>query len=114
VSGVARVDTHLEPLESPATPGADVTSQRSELVRSVTALAEAHKEVRNCHEVVVTETEEGLSLVMHCEAEPGLSVARTHDASTMIEDEIHRRWPEVDRVTVHFEPAKATGGSRGE
>jgi len=24
----------------------------------------------------------------------------------MIEDEIHRRWPEVERVTVHFEPAK--------
>jgi cation diffusion facilitator family transporter len=115
VSDVARVDTHLEPLEGAATPGADVTSQRSELVRSVKALAEAHEEVRNCHEVVVTDTEEGLSVVMHCEAEPGLSVARTHDASTMIEDEIHRRWPEVERVTVHFEPAKATGGSiRGE
>jgi divalent metal cation (Fe/Co/Zn/Cd) transporter len=109
VSGVARVDTHLEPLESPATPGADVTAQRSELVRSVKALAEAHDEVRNCHEVVVTDTEEGLSVVMHCEAEPGLSVTRVHDASTAIEDEIHRRWPEVGRVTVHFEPAKADG-----
>src|SRR5437660_9371103 len=67
VRHVPRVDTHLEPLESPATPGADVTSERSELVRSVKALAEAHKEVRNCHEVVVTDTQEGLSVVMHCE-----------------------------------------------
>ena len=58
-------------------------------------------------QVVVTGTAEGLSVVMHCEAEPGLSVVRVHDASTMIEDEIHRRWPEVERVTVHFEPAKA-------
>jgi cation diffusion facilitator family transporter len=109
VTDVARVDTHLEPLESAATPGADVTSQRSELVASVKELAETHEEVRNCHEVVVTGTEEGLSVVMHCEAEAGLSVARVHDASTMIEDDIHRRWPEVERVTVHFEPAKAAG-----
>jgi cation diffusion facilitator family transporter len=104
VPDVARVDTHLEPLERPTTPGADVTSQRSALVREVTSLAEAHDEVRNCHEVVVTDTQEGLSLVMHCEGEAGLSVSRVHDASTMIEDEIHRRWPEVNRVTVHFEP----------
>ena len=83
-----------------------MTSQRSELVHSVTSLAEGQEEVRNCHEVVVTDTEEGLSVVMHCEAEPGLSVARVHDASTTIEDEIHRRWPEVERVTVHFEPEK--------
>jgi cation diffusion facilitator family transporter len=111
VTDVARVDTHLEPLEGAATPGADVTSARAELVASVTSLAEAHDEVRNCHEVVVTDTEDGLSVVMHCEAGAGLSVARVHDASTMIEDEIHRQWPEVERVTVHFEPAKTGGGA---
>src|ERR1700730_9951787 len=55
VSDVARVETHLEPLEGAATPGADVTSQRSELVRSVKALAETHEEGRNSHEVVVTD-----------------------------------------------------------
>lgn len=104
VPDVARVDTHLEPLEGPSTTGADVTSARGELVASVTALAEAHDEVRNCHEVVITDTEDGLSVVMHCEAGPGLSVASVHDASTMIEDEIHRQWPEVERVTLHFEP----------
>jgi len=105
VADVARVDTHLEPLEGPATPGADVTRQRSELVASVTSMAEGHDEVRNCHEVVVTDTDDGLSVVMHCEAEAGLSVATVHDASTRIEDEVHRRWPEVDRHPLHFEPS---------
>jgi divalent metal cation (Fe/Co/Zn/Cd) transporter len=114
VTDVARVDTHLEPLEGPTTPGADVTSARSELVAAVTALAETHEEVHNCHEVVVTDTEDGLSVVMHCEAEPGLSVARVHVAATMIEEEIHRRWPEVERVTVHFEPARPGGGTEPE
>src|SRR2546421_366856 len=49
ITDVARVDTHLEPLEG-ATTGADVTAQRRELVASVTALAENHPEVRNRHE----------------------------------------------------------------
>lgn len=107
VDGVARVDTHLEPLEGPTTPGADVTSQRGELVASIRSLAESHHEVRNCHELVVTDTRDGLSVVMHCDAAAGLSVAEVHDTSTMIEDEVHRLWPEVERVTVHFEPEGA-------
>jgi cation diffusion facilitator family transporter len=112
ISGVARVDTHLEPLEGTPT-GADVTAQRRELVASVTALAERHEEVRNCHEVVVTGTDDGLSVVMHCEASPGLSVARVHDASTRIENEVHQQWPEVERVTVHFEPDTGQAGQAG-
>lgn len=104
VGGVARVDTHLEPLESPATPGEDATRTHSDLVASVVALAEALPEVNNCHEVVITTTADGLSVVMHCEAAAGLSVAKVHDAATAIEDEVHRAWPEVERVTVHFEP----------
>jgi cation diffusion facilitator family transporter len=98
VGGVARVDTHLEPLEGVAMVGQDVTSVRGELVRSVTALAERQDEVRNCHEVVVTDTDGGLSVVMHCEAAAVLSVARVHDTSTVIENEIHRAWPEVQRT----------------
>lgn len=105
VEGVARVDTHLEPLEAPAALGADVTEREAALVRFAGALAERQPEVENCHEVVVTDAEGGLTLVMHCAAAPGLSVNQVHEASTRIENEVHRHWPEVERVTVHFEPA---------
>jgi cation diffusion facilitator family transporter len=104
VEDVARVDTHLEPLEGAATLGEDVTRTHGDLVASVTSLAEAQPEVRNCHEVVITDTQDGLSVVMHCQASARLSVAKVHDASTTIENEVHRHWPAVERVTVHFEP----------
>jgi divalent metal cation (Fe/Co/Zn/Cd) transporter len=61
-------------------------------------------EVHDCHEVLITESEDGLAIVMHCEAEPQLSVLAVHDASTRIENATHLRWPDVKRVTVHFEP----------
>lgn len=105
IAGVARVDTHLEPLEGVRATGADVTEKQSALVSWARALAEQIPEVSNCHEVLVTEIDDKLSLVMHCEAMPGLSVSDTHRAATRIENEIHASWPEVERVTVHFEPA---------
>jgi divalent metal cation (Fe/Co/Zn/Cd) transporter len=63
--------------------------------------------VQNCHEVVVTECDRLLSILMHCAAAPGLSVHAVHDAATRIEAEDHGRWPDVERVTVHFEPEGA-------
>jgi len=109
ITGVDRVDTHMEPLES-QTAGADVTSDQATLVAWAKALAEQQSQVRDCHEVVITEASGELSVVMHCEAEPGLSIEAVHQASTHIEQEVHRRWLEVRRVTVHFEPAGAGNG----
>ena len=93
---VARVDTHLEPLESPAALGADVTERHEALVQWTCELAEQQPEVANCHEVVVTDTAEGLSMVMHCEAAPGLSVRQVHEASTRIEAEVQFAGGRVD------------------
>jgi cation diffusion facilitator family transporter len=106
IPGVSRVDTHLEPLGE-GTVGSDVTSAQPELVEWTTRLAERQPEVLDCHEVLVTDTESGLSLVMHCDTAPGLSVEAVHDASNLIEAEIHRHWPDVKRVVVHFEPASS-------
>lgn len=104
IAGVSRVDTHIEPLEPDAPLGTEVTRRHGALVESVSRIAGGHPEVEDCHEVVVTETDEGLSLVIHCTAAGGRPVASVHKVATTIEDEIHARWPEVARVTVHFEP----------
>jgi cation diffusion facilitator family transporter len=107
IPGVSRVDTHLEPLGE-GTIGKDVTANQSELVEWTKRLAERQPEVHNCHEVLVTDIEGGLAIVMHCDAYPALSVEAVHEASNRIENETHTRWPEVKRVTVHFEPAGVT------
>ncbi|HEX2053328.1 MAG TPA: cation-efflux pump [Actinomycetota bacterium] len=105
IPGVTRVDTHIEPLLSNTT-GEDVTSQHMLLGQWVKALAERQPEVHDCHEVMITRDGGGLSIVMHCEAQPELSVTAVHDASTRIEAATHARWPDVKKVTVHFEPVQ--------
>ncbi|MGQ0679499.1 MAG: cation transporter dimerization domain-containing protein [Actinomycetota bacterium] len=107
VDEVVRVDTHLEPLGERFA-GTDVTEQREGLVRWMIGLAESLPEVTECHEVLVSATPGGLALVVHCDAAPGLSVDTVHQASTRIETATYIRWPEVRRVTVHFEPGAAS------
>lgn len=103
VAGIARVDTHLEPLQEPAV-GTDVTGEHNILADWIKAVAESQPQVRNCHEIVVSQIEGGLEMVVHCEAEAQLSVKAVHDAATRIETATHQQWPQVERVTVHFEP----------
>lgn len=103
IPGVTRVDTHLEPLAEGSF-GEDVTKDHAFLAKWTRELAESQPEVHDCHEVLITESGGGLAIVMHCEAEPRLSVTAVHDASTRIEDATHLQWPDVKRVTVHFEP----------
>lgn len=105
IPGVTRVDTHIEPLRK-ATTGQDVTSENLLLAQWTKALAERQPEVTDCHEVVITRDGSGLSIVMHCDAAPQLSVTEVHDSATRIENATHARWPEVKQVTVHFEPAR--------
>lgn len=103
IEAVVRVDTHLEPLEE-AAHGTDVTGEHNPLADWTKEVAEQQPEVRNCHEVVISRTEGGLEMIVHCEAEAQLSVRAVHDAATRIETATHGRWPQVKRVTVHFEP----------
>ncbi|MEX0790993.1 MAG: cation diffusion facilitator family transporter [Actinomycetota bacterium] len=105
IPDVVRVDTHLEPLADGAF-GLDVTGSHMLLAQWTKQLAERQPEVHDCHEVLISQSEDGLAIVMHCEAEAKLSVLQVHNASTRIEDATHLRWPEVKRVTVHFEPVQ--------
>lgn len=98
-----RVDAHIEPLQ-PTAQGQDVTNESSDLVRSVTEIAEAEADILDCHEVLVTRSGDGLDVVAHVTGGASLPLARIHDASTRIEKQIHRVHPEVGAVLIHFEP----------
>jgi divalent metal cation (Fe/Co/Zn/Cd) transporter len=104
IQDIARVEIHLEPREPRRLHGTVVSEQRSDITTQVRRIAEEHPPITRCHEVAVSETEDGLHLVLHCEAPAGMPITEIHDASLEIEADIHRRFDEVRTVTVHFEP----------
>ncbi|HWC13975.1 MAG TPA: cation-efflux pump [Actinomycetota bacterium] len=101
-----RVDTHIEPLEQ-AGLGKDVTEERDDVVRSIQALATEEDDILDCHEVLVTQTGEELSVVAHVRGRGSLSLSRLHAASQRIENAIHARHPDIGPVLIHFEPEGA-------
>lgn len=104
ISDLARVEIHLEPREPRSMHGVVATTQRGDLTSRVTSIAESHPPITRCHEVAVSEAEDGLHLVLHCEAPSDDPISEIHDASLEIESEIHRICDEVRSITVHFEP----------
>jgi divalent metal cation (Fe/Co/Zn/Cd) transporter len=104
IDGLARVEIHLEPREPQSLQGRVVSAHEDELVRACRELAERHRPITRCHEVAVSEVDGGLHIVLHCEARPDTPIVDIHEASQKVEDEIHRTYPRVRTVTVHFEP----------
>ncbi len=104
IDNLARVEIHLEPHEPAHLHGTVVSAQRSDVTKQVARIVESHPPITRCHEVAVSQADDGLHLVLHCEAPAHSSIAEIHDASLRIEAEIHRRFDDVRSVTVHFEP----------
>ena len=98
-----RVDTHLEPLKR-TTPGRDVTADQAELVTTVRGASLEEVDVVDCHEVVITSSNEGLVVVAHVRGRADLPLARLHDASERIEKRVHAARADVASVVIHFEP----------
>lgn len=104
IDGLSRVEIHLEPREPQALRGRVVSAQQPDLVAGIAAIAESHPPITRCHEVALSEAEDGIHAVLHCEAPQDAELAAIHDASVSVETDIHRRYGEVRSVTVHFEP----------
>ena len=100
----ARVDTHIEPL-GPTEFGRDVTEARPDVVSTVIEAALEEADVTDCHEVLVTSTASGLSIVAHVRGRRDLPLGRIHDASERIENRVRTSVDDVGAILIHFEPA---------
>lgn len=98
-----RVDTHMEPLVSTSF-GKDVTSARADVVDLVRELARAEPDILDCHEVLVTSSGDELSVVAHVRGRDDLALARIHEASERIENDLRAKCTDVGSVVIHFEP----------
>ena len=69
------------------------------------ARAEADALGLGVHEVIPTTKDDGLTLEMHVEVQPELSVGEAHHIVTDFEERLQRALPQLARVVTHIEPA---------
>jgi cation diffusion facilitator family transporter len=95
--GAADVVVHVEPL---ATPG--------DLRERASAAASAAPEVREVHNVRMTQLPDGYELSLHVKLPQELSLTEAHDVVERLEQRVRGELPEVRNVHTHMEPLSGT------
>jgi divalent metal cation (Fe/Co/Zn/Cd) transporter len=105
---VPEVDTVLTHIESePATieqpEELDLVDRQIELAMRATAAQ--IPEIADVHEVEVRRQGEHIYVACHCTLPDEMTMQRVHGVITEFEDRFRKQCPEIDRVTIHPEPA---------
>jgi len=104
VSGVSRVDIHLEPREAEVGAGDEVTAREAALRERIRAIALDVKLVRGCHDIHIDAVGGASEVALHVTFDPDLSVAQVHEASHRLEERLRAEIEGLGRVSVQAEP----------
>jgi cation diffusion facilitator family transporter len=103
---VAAVTIHLDPERSRVQP-AESASRRTEALRAkFRALARGTPEIVDCHDIAFYRVRGRLHAVCHCTLDRQARMGQVHAASVALRDRIMAELPELERVTIHAEPAE--------
>jgi cation diffusion facilitator family transporter len=102
---VKEINTHIEPLATAAIPRPAPATEAPEHLRAhILALAEGVPRLRDCHNLRIWPGRDGYQVILHCLADPDLSVAEVHHLADQVERQIKAQVPGIGQVLVHVEP----------
>lgn len=102
---ITQVTTHIESRGTGIGEGLDVTARDRALVEKVKIITDEIAGPARCHNVLVRQQGDRISISLHCFFEKDLSIVQVHDLSNRIEERLKGGIPGLDRVLVHAEPA---------
>ena len=102
---VKEINTHIEPLATATAPRTAPAAEAPEHLRAhILALAEGVPRLRNCHNLRIWPGRDGYQVILHCLADPDLSVAEVHRLADQVERQVKAQVPGIGQVLVHVEP----------
>jgi cation diffusion facilitator family transporter len=100
----AEVIIHIEPLGVEISGAGQVKDLEAAIQRYLDQLGAEYPDVADCHQVRVRSIEHRVRVSFHCAFEGDLPITRVHDITEALEHHLRRRFPQIDRVTIHTEP----------
>jgi cation diffusion facilitator family transporter len=102
---VRDIHSHIEPVATPVLEAAELSSAEGVALRAqIAAIVGDVLGLRGCNRVHVRPGPDGYDVVLHCLADPDLSVAEAHRLADEAEKRIQVEIPHISRVLVHVEP----------
>jgi cation diffusion facilitator family transporter len=97
--------THIESEPATIEQPEEVVVEDRRIEFALRAAAGNFKDVVDVHEIMVRRAGEHVDLSCHCTLPDNLTMQRVHEVITALEDRFKLECPEVQRVTIHPEPA---------
>jgi cation diffusion facilitator family transporter len=104
---VVDVNTHIEPRTVPVGRAEVGPELEADLKARILAVVDQVPGLYDCHQVRVRPGRDGYDVVLHCLADPEMSITEAHRLSDLAEQRLRVEVPGVGQVLVHVEP----GGS---
>jgi cation diffusion facilitator family transporter len=97
--------THIESEPATIEHPEELVEENRRIEHGLVVAAEHFADILDVHQVMVTRDGDHVSVSCHCTLPDDLIMQRVHLAITALEDRFKLACPEVDRVTIHPEPA---------
>jgi cation diffusion facilitator family transporter len=108
--GKVDVNIHIEPLgrhiATPDTRAGEMRQLELSVESFLNGLPLEYDELLNCHDVRVRQVERHITVSCHCIMKSDLAITRIHDVTAALEDRVKERFTQINRVTIHPEPAE--------
>lgn len=84
-----------------------LTDERPDLVKSINQICNNILGERRCHAVTLASRSGRIGATMHCLFPSDQSVSEVHRHTTILEEELRRSIPDLERVLIHAEPLRS-------
>ncbi len=103
VKNIGDISVHMEPVsELVSKEMADTPLELSSMIED---MAESFPEIKEAQVVSIRSIAGNQHLVMKCYFDPNMSINKAHDIVSKLEIKIKNRFPRMERVDIHQEPA---------
>ncbi|MGC8837327.1 MAG: cation-efflux pump [Anaerolineae bacterium] len=100
---VREINTHLEPRYAPVLEHQAAAEQRAQVEQALQEVLAHTQGLRSWHSLQVRQAADGLDVVVHCIADPRISVATAHRLADQVERGLRERVAGLGQVLVHVE-----------
>jgi cation diffusion facilitator family transporter len=105
LSQVRDIHSHIEPLATPVAPAAALAPQEEQHLRAqIATVLKTIMGLDHCSRLHVRPGPDGYDVVLHCLADPDLSVEEAHRLADQVEKRLQTEIPGISRVLIHLEP----------
>lgn len=102
---VRDIHSHIEPIALPVTPATPLSPEEQEVLElEIAAIAEEVLGLQGCSQVHVRSGSDGYDVVLHCLADPDLSITEAHRLADEAEKQIQMRVRGISQMLIHVEP----------